>query len=447
MPLPPRTTERLVVSVATLVVVVGLVGSLWTAGFVGSADRPRIAADAGDRYESIDGLSGTRTTTIERNGTVRSERTYAVELRPGTGEYRRSLVDGTETRYDVHVSNGTVLWSYDRSENVVTRIPLTGVTRESGRADRLRRLFARLEATETTGDAPDGPPTVEPLPVVPVSSGGGAAAAGDADGATLGVDYVGTATVADRDVHVLRIAPSNDAADAAYEQTLWVDAERFFPLKQRTAWTDDGQRTVLTTTYEDVQFDPGLGDGAFEPEFPANATVRTPETPETDVYRQVADLRSATDLTVPTPDVPPTFELAYATRTTGRVQGVGLRYVNGTAWVTVAKYDFTHPADEGEERVTVDGRRGSLSRGTRVTLSWNCDDYRYTVRGRGVPSDLVVDVARSTGCPDAGNARDVDAVRAAVSLRRTIDRRGDLLDRGSVIPIDRRPSARLSWNL
>ncbi|WP_226022040.1 LolA family protein [Halomicrobium salinisoli] len=385
------TTERLVLAVVTLVVASGLAGTAWLVAADGNAPaRPAVDADVADRYDSIDGLAATRTTVIERNGTDASETTYAVRLRPDTGERRLDLRSGPR-RYDRRVSNGSVRWLYDADEGAAIVIPDGGVPEQAVRGERIERLFARLNAT----DSGDGArPPVEPLPVVPESGAGGSAPART----DLGVDYAGTEAVDGRTAHVLRITP-RPGVDADYEQTLWIDAERFFPLRQRTAWTDDGERTAVTTTYADVRFDPGLTDEAFEPAVPENATVRHLETPETRTFRRVGDLRAATDVAVPEPDVPPSYALTYATATEGRIHGVSLRYANDTSWIGVSKYNYTYRNRDDGERVRVGDRNGTLVRGTTHSLSWQCDSYRYTVRGRGVPASLLVDVGRSVGCP------------------------------------------------
>jgi len=396
---PP--TERAVLLVAALVAVAGVVGSAWVATSASAPDRPQFDDDVADRYDAIQGVDANRTTTIERNGTVESTRTYAVQLRPGTGEKRLSLLDGPESRFGTQVSNGSVLWLYERETPNVTRIELDDTDSEPTRGERIGRLFARLNAT-SGAETPAEPPTVEPLPVVPQSAAQADAAA-EASGAHLAVAYEGTDTVAGREVYVLRLTPVDETSESAYEQTLWLDAENAFPLKQRTAWTHEGKRTVQTTTYTDVTFDPGLDDARFTPDLPANATVHSPDTPETTTYRDVGALREAADVPVPDPSVPPTYELSYATRTDGRVQGVGLRYANRTSVVTVAKYSFTYSDEDGDGSVTVDGRPATLTTGHRVSLSWSCENYRYTVRGTGISADAVVAVGESVGCPDEGD--------------------------------------------
>jgi len=53
---------------------------------------------------------------------------------------------------------------------------------------------------------------------------------------------------------------------------------------------------------------------------------------------------------------------------------------------------------DGERQVTVGNRTAEVARGPTTSVSWNCDEYRHTVRGEGVPVSLLVEVARSVQC-------------------------------------------------
>lgn len=391
------TSERLVLTVAAVVVVAVLAVATWSVAFTSTstADQPQVDADVQQRYEAIDGVNATQTTTITRNGTVTSRTAYDASLRPGTGKKRLAVVNSTEQRYDLRVSNGSALWLYDRSRANATRISLSGV--ESDRGARLQRLFARLNMS--TASDPTSTPGVEPLPVVPQGERQPADIAATSP-ESMSVSYRGTETVDGRTAYVIHVAPENGTA--AYEQTVWVDAERFFPVKKRTAWTTDGERTVVTTTYSNVSYDTGVSDDVFTPEFPANTTVRVPETPETQTFESVSALKRETDIRVPEPDIPPGYELTYATLTRGRVHGVGLRYVNRTSRITVAKYNFTYSPGEGDAEATVDGQPAELRRGPTSSVSWSCERYRYTVRGEGVSAERLIAIGQSVGCPGSG---------------------------------------------
>jgi outer membrane lipoprotein-sorting protein len=385
------TSERLVLTIATVVVVGVLAVATWSLAFTstGTADQPQIDADVQQRYEEINGVNATQTTTITRNGTVTSQTTYDATVQPGTQKKRLAVINSTARRYDLRVSNGSTLWLYNQNRSKAMRLSLSGT--DSDRGERLDRLFARLNMSTSDDTAPKA---VEPLPVVPQSQRQPAEASG-----SMTVTYQGTESVDGREAYVIHVAPEDDAA--TYEQTIWVDTQRFFPVKKRTAWTTDGERTVVTTTYTNVSYDTGVSEDVFTPEFPDNTTVTVPETPETQTYESVSDLEADTDIRVPEPDIPPGYELTYATQTRGQINSVGLRYVNRTSLITIAKYDrlADEPAQNGSEAVTIDGHPAQVSRDLTTSVSWNCEHYRYTIRGEGVSAEQLIAIGQSIGCP------------------------------------------------
>jgi hypothetical protein len=209
------------------------------------------------------------------------------------------------------------------------------------------------------------------------------------------LSYRGTGVVDGREAYVLELAATDEGG--TFRQTVWVDTRHFFPLQRHTTWAEGGEQVSVRTVYEDVTFDPGFTNDTFGFDPPASADVETLETPDRTVYASADDLRAATNLTVPDPAVPESLRLAVATETSGEVHGVGLRYVNETASVSVAKYDRTFPP-RGDREVTVAGRNATVSLGRTTSVSWNCGEYRYTVRGEGVGVDALLAVAESVGC-------------------------------------------------
>lgn len=378
-------------SIAAVVVVGVLAVSIWSLGFAstGTADQPQIDADVQQRYQSIDGVNATQTTTITRNGTVASRTTYDAVVQPGTQKKRLAVVTSTVERYDLRVSNGSALWLYDQRRASATRISLSKTDSDQG--ERLQRLFAHLNAS-TAADTTTDPQSVEPLPVVPRGEQRPTVSAG-----SMIVEYRGTESVDGRDAYVIHVAPNDDTA--AYEQTIWVDTEQFFPVKKRTAWTADGERTVVTTTHTNVTYNTGVSEDVFTPNFSDNTTVTVPETPDQQTYESIGALEADTEIRVPKPDIPPGYELTYATQTRGRIHSVGLRYMNRTSLTTVAKYDRPAVGESASEGVTIDGHPAQVSYGLTTSVSWNCERYRYTVRGEGVSADRLITVGQSVGCP------------------------------------------------
>ncbi|SFG92819.1 Outer membrane lipoprotein-sorting protein [Halopelagius inordinatus] len=390
---PPLGFSRRTLVVLLLLCVV-LPAVLWASGGAIGDENPSVDANVTERYRSVDALTATQTVAIRTNGTVTSRNVATVTLVPGTDRKRVRFQNASDRRYELKVSNGSTLWLHRTDRNAVTAIELTGPPTDPQTAVRLQQIVAAAGLTDDTGR----PKAigVSPLPVVPRQTG----VAPEVDtNRSYTVEFVETDTVGGRESYVLDVVPANTRGEAHYRQRLWVDTERFYPLRKQTAWTaDDAQRSV-TTTYTNVTFDPEVSADAFRPERDADTDVRRPTVPDTEWYRSGAALEARSSISVPNPTVPPAFELAYATRTTGRIDGVGLRYAASGRELTVAKFNYTLDIGPEERDLTLDGRPASLDYGPTDSLSWDCDGYGYTVRGTGVETDRLIEVGRSVGCP------------------------------------------------
>ncbi|MFC6823665.1 LolA family protein [Halopelagius fulvigenes] len=389
---PLRINRRTLVAFLLLGVV--LLAALWASGGAIGNTSPSVDANVTERYRSIDALTGTQTVTMQTNGTVTSRNVATVTLVPGTDRKRIRFENASDRRYELQVSNGSTLWLHDTDRDAVTAVTLTGPPTQSHTATRIQQIVAAAGLTDDTGRPQSI--GVSPLPVLPRQTG----VAPDVDeNRSYAVEFVETDTVGGQETYVLDIVPATNRSEAHYRQRLWVDTERFYPLRKQTAWTADGARRSVTTTYTNVTFDAQVPAGAFRPELDANTTVRRPDVPSTEWYRSSTALEAQSSLSVPDPTVPPAFELVYATRTTGRIDGVGLRYASEGRELTVAKFNYTLDIDPDEHEVTLDGRPATLDYGSSTSLSWNCNGYGYTVRGNGVETDRLIEVGRSVGCP------------------------------------------------
>ena len=382
-----------VVAAAMLAVLVA--AGVWLLASPAAPGGDPIGANASEQYATVDGMTATETTVVER-GDVHSETVARVAFRPGT-ELRRETVVSGDRRHEVTVSNGSVLWLYDEDTGIAKRVPLSQPPAgEATRGDRIERLFTALNVTEASVAETAEVESVSALPVVPQAASAGNASWATSDG-PLDIRYDGTETVDDREAYVLHVQPASATGEPAFSQTLWVDTETFFPLQQRTEWVDDGTPVSVTTTYENVTYDPDLDESEFRFDPPADASVETVQAPNTETFENVRALREAATAPVPDLRLPPTFELTYATETTGRIHGAGVRYANETALVTAATYNRTFQ-NEGDRTVTVGDHEAVVDVGPTTSVSWNCGDYRYTVRGEGVSASFLVAVARSVDC-------------------------------------------------
>lgn len=115
------------------------------------------------------------------------------------------------------------------------------------------------------------------------------------------LEYRGVEEVADRETHVLDVDLNEESVENGVsvligsteyiyaletveapdelnivEQTVWVDDEYDYPLKERMVFESaDGERYEMTERFETVSFNNGLDDETFEFEPPENATVES----------------------------------------------------------------------------------------------------------------------------------------------------------------------------
>ncbi len=398
----PLLTIVVVVGLAVALVGVGLV-ALWPAE--SEAAGPPIGHNASDRLASLEGYTATVETVTEyANGTNRSvERIWR---RPGTGQYHAKKLEGDgPTRI---VSNSSVTWIYDREENNVTKLELDDPTTQvETQGERIERIFTRLnisrDATEETERATVTPSGDAPLPAVPSGEASSTDQAPNVQAADrFGVRYEGTDTVADREVYVLSIQPEsseNASLLEGYEQTMYVDTEWFLTLKTHTEYERDGETYEITSTYRNVTFEPGIDDERFQFDPPENATVTTPDLPESETYDSLSALRSAVSLPVPDPDLPDGFEFDTAVVTTGRVTGASIQYTSARAQLVVGVDNRTDFNGTDGEQLTIDGRDAIYqSLGPSHIVAWECGGYRYSVTANGVSKEALVSVAASIDC-------------------------------------------------
>lgn len=197
------------------------------------------------------------------NGTHTLTEVVSVQKRPYVDE-RTTVVDASDPERigNVYVSNATRNWFYYPDERVAEYFePDEPFDDDEVRESRAEMAAEKLEKYD--------------------------------------VEYNGTERVAGRKAHVLDVEAKNETVekgisaivgDTKYvyaletsdpreeyltvEQTLWIDAEYEFPLKERVVYDGPGEeRIVMTESYESVTFNGGLDDETFAFVPPENATV------------------------------------------------------------------------------------------------------------------------------------------------------------------------------
>ncbi|RQG90211.1 outer membrane lipoprotein carrier protein LolA [Natrarchaeobius halalkaliphilus] len=207
-------------------------------------------------------VRGERTTTVTDGDETVTEVASVVE-RPYV-EYRSEVLESSmaATAGDVYVSNATASWWYDPESNAASVYevdePHENEAVEAARADQAERQLERYD-----------------------------------------LEYLGTETVADRETYVLTVEAKDevvedgisvlvgdteyvyaletvDPADelVALEQTIWIDAEYEYPLKEELVFEGpNGERKTMTERFEEVSFNNDLPDGTFAFEPAENVTV------------------------------------------------------------------------------------------------------------------------------------------------------------------------------
>lgn len=396
----PRRTHLLLGLVAVSLAITGAIAVSTVLDDGTETDSNPFAENVSGQLAAIDGVSATRTTIIERGNETRRT-VERVRLDPDSGGVWRQQLSGPGD-IDRRVSNGTTLWLYDREAETVTRLGQQGETgRYSRYLDRIPALVATLNrASDGTQTPTDSPPAGAPLPVVPAGETGQSVPEPTAARGSYTVTGNGTATIDGRSALVLTLERTGSEPVAEYRQTLWLDEQWYVPLRTQTAWTQGGERTVITTTYGNLTINPGLDPSRFQFDPPDGVTVETPTTPDQQQFDSLASLRRASNMTVPEPTLPESYVLEKATRTTGRIGSLGLRYVNATSVVTVTKLDTVIPPTSEGEPVVVAGQKATYRViGAEQSLVWDCGGRLYKVRGRGLARSALVDIADSVGCP------------------------------------------------
>lgn len=392
----PSISERSVHRLALLAVVALAAVSAGCAVTGGDDGLPDGAA-VEERLDSLDAIEATVVYDLNGSSDVNASRSHTI-ARLDTGESRSRVVSGSDET--LTVSNGSRTWLYNRSANRVRILDLnTSSVSQNSSFESYVTVFERLRASANDGSTPA---EISQLPVVPAATGGGSSPVGGSLSfyGNVSLTYNGTETVAGRETYAITIKPlRNDSAIGTVE--LWFDTEWYYPIRSTTSVSVGDDRTVVTTTYRNVTFNPDVPPGTFEFDPPPNATV-VESTYESRSFESREPLAAATDIEVPDPNVPAQYRFESGSLTTYRGnETVSIQYTNGSATVLVSKEPDAPPlapANESGERVDIAGREGRISEVLdERLLTWRCEGATYRVIGPA-SRETLVDIAVSMTC-------------------------------------------------
>lgn len=398
MPIPQPESR----TVATLVVVglcAGLlVGCLSPVGSPNAAENPPAGEVAAASFAELGSVNATIVFEYDRpNETLTIENHRLV--RPQDNRIRIETTAPPARAGNRYVTNGSTIWRYNATTNVVRLRQYEGADRTSLVERKLRYIFDRLNESSSTG-APPGSVGISPLPVVP---------AGDAEDAVslanVSLEYRGTATVAGRSAHVVHI-DANRTRTGLRNQTVWFDTETFYQLRAETVLATDRGVTHITQRVTNVTFDEPIPDRRFRFDPPETATVRHTGRLALETYGTRGALAANASLALPDASLPQGFSFTegrhlVTVQDGSTVHAVSQIYTRGLNSLVIVKSNETAPAanlteNRSVEVVALGDRSGYFFREER-TIVWSCEGARYQVSG-AFREQRLISVAESISC-------------------------------------------------
>lgn len=321
-----------------------------------------IGERAQEKYESIDSYEGTLTSSVA-SANVNRTTTANVWVRPHSNELRYEYVSSGPMNGTVMVSNGSVMWSYNESANTVRKTDISGLgsgVAATNYSSVFENAFERYD-----------------------------------------ISHEGSATVGDRSTYVIELTPKNGSSTVAIEEwTLWIDKDRWFPVKHEMTTSIDDETSTTTVEYTNLSFNTDVPDDTFEFEPPADATVEQTRVPDVEQYESVDGIDAATSFDVVEPsELPDGYEFTRAVRSnSSESRSATLTYENESDALVVRQFTGNLSGTDADETVTVNGHEASVTTyGETTSLSWTCDGRSYSVIG-SLPTDELTDVASSLDC-------------------------------------------------
>ncbi len=331
-------------------------------------------------------LEGRRVVTAS-DGMERTERIYE---RPPANQ-RIEVIDATNAQVsagDVSVATRPVTWQYDSASQTVTKRhqPHEIVT------DRVRLVLKSV-----------------------------------LDDCCL--SYDGTDTVADRETHVISIAPPPDAdvessidilvgdttyvipieevppderEDAEVRRTLHISDDERYLVRERDVVTVDGEeRHSLTATFEGLTIDGGFDDDPFQYEPPEDAAVDVTGLEPEGIYDSIAAAAEVVPYELPNPDIPEPYTLDRVTVVEMFESLTTTLWYLDPTWTERELYVRIRPESRVDEDVLdpvdINGREGFYREGRIESVFWECRGLSYEVSSPDV-AEPVVEFAATIDC-------------------------------------------------
>jgi hypothetical protein len=204
-------------------------------------------------------------------------------------------------------------------------------------------------------------------------------------------EYKGQAVVSGQETYVVSVQPPKPLADLVKNQTIWLDQDTWFPIKQQIT-TQVGNQTITSTiTFTKLSYNVSIPDERFTLEVPDNATVKNVTIPTPKTYTSIEKAENAVNFSIRTPNVPDGYSVKKVTVTKIPNKGTIVRviYQSGSDTLTFTQLTRDIPI-KGEEMVCINGYTGSYETlGNHSILSWDGGKFSYAISGTLSKSTLI----------------------------------------------------------
>jgi len=383
-----------------------VVASLVVSGCLGPGSQtsearsePPSGAVAAAAFADIDSLNVTTRFHYDRSsGNETIVRQYVIEPE-GNRLWIKTLAPESEAG-DLQVSNGSVMWQYDASNDEVVVREYDGTNRSLFVTGKRRYIFDRLNETSEVTESPSSV-GVSPLPVVPA----GGRADENLSFSNVSLEYGGVETVAGRRAHVVHMA-ANESRTGLRNQTVWYDTETFYQLRVETVFVSETGVTRQVQAVTQASFGEEVADERFVFDPPPDALVRRVGAVSVRTYSSLDTLASRVRMSIPDPELPGTFTFtegrAVVRNHDGRQDNItSLIYTRQFNSVVVVKSNRTAPfeamtTNASVEGLTVGDHEAYYREQPRILL-WRCDGYLYRVAGL-LSRERLVGIGESIAC-------------------------------------------------
>lgn len=214
-------------------------------------------------------------------------------------------------------------------------------------------------------------------------------------------EYKGQATVSGQETYVVSVQPTNESGPFAQllkNQTVWLDQDTWFPIKQKVTATAGNETLTTTATYTTINDNASIPSERFTFEPPENATVRTIDFPTPTSVDSIQAAQRMVNFSIHEPQVSEKYDVRNASIiSTDNGTTVTITY-QSEAGTLVFTQSTAERSAAGEMNVSIGdftGRYQTIAE--QHVLQWNDTQFSYSLTG-SLSKPTLIRIAESIYC-------------------------------------------------